>query len=96
MRGLGAGRFARFPPVIGEVVDAKLRSERLKGALEQLTAEQRAVLSLFAVDGLGHREIAEVLGVPVGTVWSRLCLARKKLAATLADPPGEDASGGRD
>jgi predicted DNA-binding protein (UPF0251 family) len=41
------------------------------------------VLSLFAVDGLSHREIGEILGVPEGTIWSRLHAARKRLAAEL-------------
>ena len=41
------------------------------------------VLSLFAVEGLRHREIAEILGVPEGTVWSRLHQARRLLAAAL-------------
>ncbi len=41
------------------------------------------VLSLFAVEGLSHAELAEALGIPLGTVWSRLHLARKKLLAAL-------------
>jgi RNA polymerase sigma-70 factor (ECF subfamily) len=60
-------------------------ARRLAGALERLTGEHRAVLSLFAVDGLRHREIADVLGVPVGTVWSRLHAARKTLQAALSE-----------
>ena len=52
-------------------------------ALASLGAEHRAVLSLFAVEGLRHAEIAEVLGIPEGTVWSRLHIARKLLAAAL-------------
>lgn len=52
-------------------------------ALARLTAEHRGVLALFSLDGLSHREIAETLGIPEGTVWSRLHLARKKLAAEL-------------
>jgi RNA polymerase sigma-70 factor (ECF subfamily) len=57
---------------------------RLRAAFDQLSSEHQLVLSLFAVDGLGHVEIAEVLGVPTGTVWSRLHLARKRLNALLA------------
>jgi RNA polymerase sigma-70 factor, ECF subfamily len=58
--------------------------ERLSRALDRLSAEHRTVLSLFAIDGLSHREIADVLGVPEGTIWSRLHGARKRLAAELA------------
>jgi RNA polymerase sigma-70 factor (ECF subfamily) len=60
-----------------------IEARRLAAALGRLPAEQRAVLSLFALDGLGHAAIAEILGVPEGTVWSRLHAARKRLAAEL-------------
>jgi RNA polymerase sigma-70 factor (ECF subfamily) len=56
---------------------------RVWSALEQLSLEHRTVLALFAIDGLSHREIAAVLGIPEGTVWSRLHGARKRLAALL-------------
>jgi RNA polymerase sigma-70 factor (ECF subfamily) len=56
----------------------------LQAALDRLPAEQRVVLALFAAEGLGHAEIAEILAIPVGTVWSRLHQAKKALAAALA------------
>ena len=59
------------------------RSRQLARALARLSADHRTVLALFSLDGLSHREIAETLGIPEGTVWSRLHLARKKLAAEL-------------
>lgn len=59
------------------------RSRQIRGALARLTSDHRTVLALFSIDGLSHREIAETLGIPEGTVWSRLHLARKKLAAEL-------------
>jgi len=52
-------------------------------ALDRMSDDHRMVLSLFAVDGLTHDEIAGVLGIPTGTVWSRLHGARKQLAAML-------------
>ena len=58
---------------------------RIAGAMERLSAEHRVVISLFAVDELPHAQIAEILGVPEGTVWSRLHAARKRLAAELGD-----------
>jgi len=57
--------------------------ERLGQAMASLSDDQRAVLSLFAVEGLTHAEIAEALGVPEGTVWSRLHHARKRLQEVL-------------
>lgn len=64
---------------------ARQRDARLAVALEALSPEQRLVLGLFAVEGLRHGEIAEILGVPEGTVWSRLHLARKRLLALLEE-----------
>jgi len=49
-----------------------------------LPAEQRAAIALFSVDGLTQLEIAAILGIPEGTVWSRLHKARRALAAALA------------
>lgn len=61
---------------------------RLDAAMDRLSAEHRVVISLFAVDGLKHAAIAAILGVPEGTVWSRLHLARKRLAQELGDALG--------
>ncbi len=63
---------------------ARERMRQVQAAIDRLPAEQRAVLALFAVDGFGHAEIAGILGIPEGTVWSRLHKARNALEATLA------------
>jgi RNA polymerase sigma-70 factor (ECF subfamily) len=55
------------------------RARRAAAAVARLPAEPRAVLSLFAIEGLSHREIADILGVPEGTIWSRLQAARKAM-----------------
>ena len=55
----------------------------VQSALDALPAEQRVVVALFSVDGLSHGEIAAILGIPEGTVWSRLHKGRKALAAAL-------------
>jgi RNA polymerase sigma-70 factor (ECF subfamily) len=74
------------PPAAANIDPAEVRQdrERLWKAMEELSLEHRTVLALFAVEGMGHKEIASILGVPEGTVWSRLHLARKRLAALLA------------
>jgi RNA polymerase sigma-70 factor (ECF subfamily) len=61
--------------------ELQLRDEtrRVAAAMDRLSLEHRVVLSLFSIDGLSHREIADVLGVPEGTVWSRLSAARRRL-----------------
>lgn len=60
-------------------VDDRLLLERVRDAMAALPEDQRAVLALVAIEGLGYREAAEVLDVPLGTVMSRLARARAKL-----------------
>ena len=48
-------------------------------AFGKLTAEQRALLLIVGVEGLRYREAAESLGIPIGTVMSRLARARQAL-----------------
>ena len=61
------------------------RSQRevLQRAVEALPIEFREVIVLREVEDLSYREISDVVGVPVGTVMSRLARARKRLANTL-------------
>jgi RNA polymerase sigma-70 factor (ECF subfamily) len=47
-------------------------------ALRELAAEDRELLTLKHLDGLSYKEIAEILGIPVGTVMSRLYYARRR------------------
>lgn len=65
-----------------------LRDEarRVTVAMDRLSLDHRVVLSLFAIEGLSHGEIAAVLGVPEGTVWSRLSAARRRLNDQLREP----------
>ena len=52
-------------------------------ALDTMSVEKRVVVVLFEVEGLSGEEIAASLGIPIGTVWTRLHAARKDLAARL-------------
>lgn len=61
--------------------------DRLRRLLLTLPGDQRAILSLFYTDGRSVREIAEVLGIPEGTVKSRLFHARKHLKLRMETFP---------
>jgi len=58
---------------------------RLRSALGELPERRRIAVVLFDVEGYSHAEIAQVLGIPEGTVRSEVFHARRKLRALLAD-----------
>jgi RNA polymerase sigma-70 factor (ECF subfamily) len=53
-------------------------------AMAQLNDDQRMAVGLVLVEGLPYKEAAEVLGIPIGTLTSRLARARESLQAVLA------------
>jgi RNA polymerase sigma-70 factor (ECF subfamily) len=78
---------AETPAVASGPLDDVLEGEArrlLDSAVASLPAEQRAVFVLRAVEELSYREIAEALGLSMGTVMSRLSRAREKLREALA------------
>jgi RNA polymerase sigma-70 factor (ECF subfamily) len=72
-----------------ELTDAEaLRQEaarEVRGALRMLPADQLKVIELAYFGGLSHSEIAEALGMPLGTVKGRMRLAMEKIRGTLAE-----------
>jgi RNA polymerase sigma-70 factor (ECF subfamily) len=64
-------------------IQARLTLADVRRLVAGLPAEQRGALMLVAVDGLSYAAAAEVLGVPAGTVASRVARARLALAAAL-------------
>jgi RNA polymerase sigma-70 factor (ECF subfamily) len=63
--------------------DRALLARDLLAGLDRLTEDQRQVLLLVTVEGLEYRDVAAILGVPVGTVMSRLSRARDSLHAHM-------------
>lgn len=59
--------------------------EEVRSALAALPEEQRVAVYLADVEGFAYREIAEIMGSPIGTVMSRLHRARAALRVSLAD-----------
>ncbi|HEX8764858.1 MAG TPA: sigma-70 family RNA polymerase sigma factor [Candidatus Acidoferrum sp.] len=74
-----------LPPAasVEEMVASNQFQARLDQALEELPEKLRLVLLLSAMDGYTIEEIASMIGVPLGTVKSRIFIARKKLAEKL-------------
>lgn len=70
-------------------MDDRERVDLVVRALARLRRHEREVLTLCVWSGLGYAEAAQALGVPVGTVRSRLSRARKKLARLVAAGAGK-------
>ena len=70
-----------------EAVRSEL-GEHLRAALAELPPRRRTAVVLFDVEGYSHAEIAEMLGIPEGTVRSEVFHARRRLRALLADWKG--------
>ena len=58
--------------------------EKLNEALQKLSIPHRTVITLFEIDGLGHAEIAEIMGCTEGTVRSRLHYAKQFLQGEMS------------
>ena len=71
-----------------EALDARLLFPRVADAIEALPAGEREALLLFAWEELSYQSVAEALGLPIGTVRSRLNRARAQLRE-LIKPNGE-------
>jgi RNA polymerase sigma-70 factor (ECF subfamily) len=60
------------------------RAKQLERILDDMPLEYRVVFVMFEIEGLTSEQIAESLGAPLGTVYSRLYRARKRFARALA------------
>jgi len=60
----------------------------VQDAMARLPDEQRMAVGLVLVEGLSYKEAAEIMGVPIGTLTSRLARGREALQSMLADTTG--------
>lgn len=65
-------------------IEARLALNEVRRAVGRLPSDQRTTLMLVTVEGLSYKEAAAVVGVPVGTIMSRLARARVALQQVLA------------
>jgi RNA polymerase sigma-70 factor, ECF subfamily len=68
---------------VADRVDLAETRERVRGALEDIPAAQREILELMYFDGKSQTDIAEELGLPLGTVKSRTLLGMRRLRLLL-------------
>jgi len=66
-------------------IEAGIDLQRVMAAMERLPDEQREVVALILIEGFGYREAAELLGLPIGTVSSRLVRGRTALLALVGE-----------
>ena len=63
--------------------DDHIQTRDLMRAVDELPEEQRSVLLLVSVEDLSYAQVAGVLGIPIGTVMSRLSRARERLRQSV-------------
>jgi RNA polymerase sigma-70 factor (ECF subfamily) len=77
---------------IQEAFRQKANAENLHCALEKLPDEFREVIVLHDLEGLAYKEIASVVGIPIGTVMSRLARARGRLRTEIIASTAKESS----
>jgi len=72
-------------PSLAPAQEQNLSVAIITKALDKLPAPQREVLVMVSLEEMSYREVAEIIGVPIGTVMSRLSRARSALQALLEE-----------
>jgi RNA polymerase sigma-70 factor, ECF subfamily len=73
-------------PAVDEALQSRDELACVQAAIDRLPSEQRQLLLLVCVEELSYKDAAATLGLPIGTVMSRLARARLRLADELAQP----------
>jgi RNA polymerase sigma-70 factor (ECF subfamily) len=88
------GLFAAEPPRVEPGPDRELErahaAAQVRAALDRLPFKQREVFVLYELEELDGQAIAELLAIPVGTVWTRLHHGRKRFTEIMRKDAGRD------
>jgi RNA polymerase sigma-70 factor, ECF subfamily len=79
---LPAGRCAVVTPL--EEIEQREQTARLYAALDRMPDEYRTALILYEIEGLSGEQVAELVGVQLGTIWVRLHRGRARLLRELS------------
>lgn len=77
-------------PTVAEEVWSGLRRDQVRAALRSLPPPQREALALAYFGGYTQREVATLVGVPLGTVKTRMAAGMRKMKAALSDAGREE------
>jgi RNA polymerase sigma-70 factor (ECF subfamily) len=73
-----------------DVTESRLTLQVVSKSIAQLPADQQLVIAHVCIDGMSYKDAADALGIPIGTVMSRLARARRALHSALSiagEPP---------